>query len=253
MRSKPMTTNETRLREGERIEDLHRSGYQLIQDPEEFCFGVDAVLLASFAEAKKGDTVLDLCTGTGVVPILMEARTPAEKLFGVEIQPEAAERAARSVGLNGLEEKIRIIEGDIRKLDEFFLPSSFDVITANPPYMNSGGGIENSNKPKAIARHEILCTLEDVIFAADRFLKTGGKFYMIHRPFRLGDIMALLRKYRLEPKRIRFVHPYVDKKPTMVLVEAVRRGNPMVDVMPPLIIYNKDGSYTDEVFRIYYE
>ncbi len=240
------------IKDYERVDDLHRNGYMLIQDPKRFCFGVDAVLLSGFATAKKGDKVLDLGTGTGVIPILMSAKTKAEHFSALEIQPESAEMAKRSVMLNDLQDKIDIIEGDIKKAAEIFKPSSFDVITTNPPYMNFEGGLKNSYDPKTIARHEVLCSLDDVAFAAQRLLKFGGKFFMVHRPHRLTDIMCVLREHKLEPKRIRFVQPYADREPNMVLVEAVRSGKPMIKVMPTLVIYNSDGTYTQETLDIYY-
>lgn len=240
------------IKDYERVDDLHRNGYMLIQDPKRFCFGVDAVLLSGFATAKKGDKVLDLGTGTGVIPILMSAKTKAEHFSALEIQPESAEMAKRSVMLNDLQDKIDIIEGDIKKAAEIFKPSSFDVITTNPPYMNFEGGLKNSYDPKTIARHEVLCSLDDVAFAAQRLLKFGGRFFMVHRPHRLTDIMCVLREHKLEPKRIRFVQPYADREPNMVLVEAVRSGKPMIKVMPTLVIYNSDGTYTQETLDIYY-
>ena len=240
------------IKDYERVDDLHRNGYMLIQDPKRFCFGVDAVLLSGFATAKKGDKVLDLGTGTGVIPILMSAKTNAEHFSALEIQPESAEMAKRSVMLNNLQDKIDIIEGDIKKAAEIFKPSSFDVITTNPPYMNFEGGLKNNYDPKTIARHEVLCSLDDVAFAAQRLLKFGGKFFMVHRPHRLTDIMCVLREHKLEPKRIRFVQPYADREPNMVLLEAVRSGKPMIKVMPTLVIYNSDGTYTQETLDIYY-
>ena len=240
------------IKDYERVDDLHRNGYMLIQDPKRFCFGVDAVLLSGFATAKKGDKVLDLGTGTGVIPILMSAKTNAEHFSALEIQPESAEMAKRSVMLNDLHDKIDIIEGDIKKAAEIFKPSSFDVITTNPPYINFEGGLKNSYDPKTIARHEVLCSLDDVASAAQRLLKFGGKFFMVHRPHRLTDIMCVLREHKLEPKRIRFVQPYADREPNMVLVEAVRSGKPMIKVMPTLVIYNSDGTYTQETLDIYY-
>lgn len=241
------------IKSNERVDDLHRNGYHIIQDPKRFCFGVDAVLLSDFAKAQKGEKVLDLGTGTGIIPILMEAKSDGEHFWGLEIQPESAEMAQRSVALNNLEEKITIVEGDIKNLNEIFKPSSFDVITTNPPYMNTGGGLTNDYSPKAIARHEILVTLEDIVKGASRLLKFGGRFYMVHRPHRLADIMCLLRENKLEPKKIRFVHPYVNKEPNMVLVEATRSGKPMVQVLPPLIIYKENGEYNQETLKIYYE
>ena len=241
------------IKDYERVDDLHRNGYMLIQDPKRFCFGVDAVLLSGFALAKKGDRVLDLGTGTGVIPILMEAKNEDAHFTALEIQEESAEMASRSVALNGLEEKIDIVCGDIKEADKLFKAASFDVITTNPPYMNDGGGIKNDYGPKTIARHEVLCSLDDIARVSSKLLKFGGKLFMVHRPHRLTDIMCTLRENKLEPKVIRFVHSYVDKEPTMVLVEAIRSGKPMVKVMPPLIVYGSDGKYTDEINEIYYK
>ena len=161
--------------------------------------------------------------------------------------------ACRSVLLNNLQDKITINLGDVRKTEELYRASSFDVVTVNPPYMNNGGGLKNGYSPKTIARHEVLCSLEDVISAAERLLVPQGRLYMIHRPHRLTDIMVVLRKYRLEPKKIRFVHSYADREPVMMLIEAVSNGKPMIKVMAPLVIYSGDGSYTDEIMKIYYE
>lgn len=241
------------IKSHERVDDLHRNGYMLIQDPKRFCFGIDAVLLSGFARAEKGSKVLDLGTGTGVIPILMEAKNEDAHFTALEIQEESAEMASRSVALNGLEEKIDIVCGDIKEADKLFKAASFDVITTNPPYMNDGGGIKNDYGPKTIARHEVLCSLDDIARVSSKLLKFGGKLFMVHRPHRLTDIMCTLREHKLEPKVIRFVHSYADKEPTMVLVEAMRSGKPMVKVMPPLIVYGSDGKYTDEINEIYYK
>ena len=199
------------LKPNERIDDLQRNNYRIIQDPERFCFGMDAVLLSGFAKAKEGDHVIDLGTGTGIIPILMEAKTKASNLVGLEIQPESADMAQRSVELNHLEKKIRIVTGDIREASSIFGAATFDVVTSNPPYMTEHHGITNEKSPKAIARHELLCTLEDVICQAAKLLRPGGSFYMVHRPFRLVDIMVLMREYHLEPKRMKLVYPYMSK------------------------------------------
>lgn len=240
------------IKENERVDDLHRNGYLIIQDPKRFCFGVDAVLLSGFAQAKKGEKCIDLGTGTGIIPILMEAKNNAESYIGLEIQAESAEMAGRSVMLNHLEEKVKIVCGDIKDCGKLFKAGSFDVVTSNPPYMNLGGGLKNDFGPKAIARHEVLCTLEDVVKAASWLLRFGGRFYMVHRPHRLADIFCTLREYKIEPKRIRFVQAYADREPNMVLIEAARGGRGMLKVMPPLIIYNEDGTYREETIDIYY-
>ena len=239
------------LKENERIDDLQRNHYKIIQDPERFCFGMDAVLLSGFARAKEGDRVLDLGTGTVIIPILMEAKTQAAHFTGLEIQHESADMAARSVSLNHLEGKIEIVTGDIKEAVSLFGAASFDVVTCNPPYMTEHHGLTNPEAPKAIARHELLCTLEDVISQAARLLKPGGNFYMVHRPFRLVDIITLLRTYGVEPKRMKMVYPFVDKEPNMVLIEANRGGRPRLSVEKPLIVYKEPGAYTDEIYDIY--
>ncbi len=239
------------LKEKERLDELQRNGYCIIQNPEKFCFGMDAVLLSGFAKAKQGDRVLDLGTGTGIIPILMEAKTQAEHLTGLEIQEESADMARRSVALNGLEKKINIIQGDIKEAGQIFGGASFDVVTCNPPYMIGKHGLTNPDAPKAIARHEILCTLEDVISQTAKILRPGGNFYMVHRPFRLAEIIVLLVKYKMEPKRMRFVHPFADKEPNMVLIEANRGGRARMTVEKPLIVYREQGVYTDEIYEVY--
>ncbi|MDD5944353.1 MAG: tRNA1(Val) (adenine(37)-N6)-methyltransferase [Clostridia bacterium] len=241
------------IKDYERVDDLHRNGYRIIQDPKRFCFGIDAVILSGFAEVRKGERAMDLCTGTGVIPILLEAKTDGSHFTGLEIQSESAEMANRSVLLNDLQDKVTIDEGDVKNTEALYRASSFNVVTVNPPYMNDGGGLKNEYSPKTIARHEVLCSLEDVVSASARLLAPQGRLYMVHRPHRLTDIMVTLRKYRLEPKKLRFVHSFCDREPVMVLIEAVSNGKPMVKVMPPLIIYKEDNSYTDEIMKIYYE
>lgn len=235
------------IKENERIDDLQYKGLRLIQNPELFCFGMDAVLLANYAKAVAGDTVVDLCTGNGVIPILMSAKTNAAKLIGVEIQKESAELADRSVRLNDLSGKVEILNEDIRRFNDFFPKGSVDVVTCNPPYMIEDHGLRNDADAKTIARHEIMCTLEDVIGTASAILKTGGMFYMVHRPFRLTEIMVTLQKYKLEPKKMRLVYPYVDKEPTMVLIEAKRDAKPRITVEKPFIIYERPGVYTEQM------
>ena len=235
------------IKENERIDDLQYKGLRLIQNPELFCFGMDAVLLANYAKAVAGDTVVDLCTGNGVIPILMSAKTNAAKLIGVEIQKESAELADRSVRLNDLSGKVEILNEDIRRFNDFFPKGSVDVVTCNPPYMIEDHGLRNNADAKTIARHEIMCTLEDVIGTASAILKTGGMFYMVHRPFRLTEIMVTLQKYKLEPKKMRLVYPYVDKEPTMVLIEAKRDAKPRITVEKPFIIYERPGVYTEQM------
>lgn len=239
------------LKGNERIDDLQRNGYRIIQDPERFCFGMDAVLLAGFAYAREEDRLLDLGTGTGIIPLLMEARYHCAQLTGLEIQPESADMAARSVALNNLSDRIHIVTGDIKEADSLFPSASFDCITCNPPYMIGNHGITNPDAPKAIARHEILCTLEDVVRQTAKLLKPGGHFFLVHRPFRLAEIMVTLVKYKLEPKRMQLVYPYVDKEPNMVLLEAVRGGKSRMTVEKPLIVYSEPGVYMPEIYDIY--
>ena len=239
------------LKENERIDDLQRNGYRIIQSPKKFCFGMDAVLLSGFARVKEGGNVLDLGTGTGIIPILLSAKTEAKHLTGLEIQEESADMARRSVMLNSLEEKITIVTGDIKEAGNLFDAASFDAVTSNPPYMTGKHGLTNPEDAKAIARHEILCTLEDVISKAAYLLRPGGNFFMVHRPFRLAEIMTLLQQYKLEPKRMQLVYPYVDKEPNMVLIEANRGGRPRMRVEKPLIIYKEPGVYMPEIYDIY--
>ena len=240
-----------KLKENERIDDLQRNGYRIIQNPEKFCFGMDAVLLSGFARVKEGAQALDLGTGTGIIPILLEAKTDAKHFTALEIQEESADMARRSVQLNGLEDKIDIVTGDIKEADKLFAAASFDVITCNPPYMIGKHGLTNPDAPKAIARHEILCTLEDVVRNAAKLLKPGGSFFMVHRPFRLAEIITVMTQYKLEPKRMQLVYPYVDKEPNMVLIEGCRGGKPRMTVEKPLIIFKEPNVYTDEMYDTY--
>ncbi len=228
----------TLLKSGERLDDLQNKGYHIIQDPGRFCFGIDAVLLSNFAKVKAGEKVLDLGTGTGILPILLEAKTKGEHFTGLEIQEESADMARRSVAYNRLEEKINIVTGDIKEAAQLFGPASFDVITTNPPYMINDHGLKNDADAKTIARHEILCTLDDILRESAKVLKEGkGRFYMIHKPFRLAEIMTKMCQYRLEPKRIQFIHPYIDKEPTMVMIEGMKGGKSRVTIEPPIIMY----------------
>ena len=240
-----------KLKEGERLDELHRNGYQIIQNSQKFCFGMDAVLLSGFARVKPGERVLDLGTGTGIIPILLRGKTEGRDFTGLEIQEESADMARRSVAYNCLEESISIVTGDIKEAAALFGAASFDVVTCNPPYMTGNHGLINPERPKAIARHEILCTLEDVVSQTARVLRPGGRFYLVHRPFRLAEILTLLTGYRLEPKRMRLVYPFVDKEPNMVLIEALSGGRSRITVEKPLIVYREQGVYTDEIYEIY--
>lgn len=239
------------LKDGERLNDLNRNGFQIIQNGKLFCFGMDAVLLSGFAGVKEGETSLDLGTGTGIIPILLAAKTKGKHFTGLEISPVSADMARRSVLLNGLEQRIEIIQGDIKEAGNLFIPASFDTVTSNPPYMIGQHGLVNPDLEKAAARHEILCTFEDVAQAAAKLLRPGGRFYLVHRPFRLAEIICTLSQYKLEPKRMRLVYPYVDREPNMVLIEAVRGGRPRMTVEKPLIVYREPGVYMPEITEIY--
>ena len=234
-----MTDRTNLLKSGERIDDLQRNGLKIIQDPGRFCFGMDAVLLSGFASAgiRQGMRVLDLGTGTGIIPLLLSAKTQAESLCGLEIQADSADMARRSVAMNHLEDRISVIQGDIKEADKLFAAASFDVVTSNPPYM--------------IARHEVLCTFEDIAAQTARLLAPGGSFYLVHRPFRLAELIVTLSKYKLEPKRMQLVYPYADREPNMVLLQAVRGGKPRMTVEKPLVIYKEPGVYTEEIYGIY--
>lgn len=246
-----MMTQNNLVHENERLDELHRNGYYIIQDPRRFCFGMDAVLLSGFAKAKSGERVLDLGTGTGIIPILMEAKTDASDFVALEIQEESADMARRSVMYNHLENKIKVVTGDIKDASKIFGASSFDVITTNPPYMIGEHGISCATDAKAIARHEVLCDLDDILRESAKLLRPGGRFYMVHRPFRLAEIFSKMVAYKIEPKRMQLVYPYVDKEPNMVLIEGLRGGKSRLNVEKPLIVYKEQGVYTDEIYDIY--
>ncbi len=239
----------------ERIDSLQRklpNGKELkiIQNPNWFCFGVDAVLLSDFADVKSGDKVMDLGTGTAIIPLLLAAKTSASNIDGLEIQSDVCEMAQRSVKLNELQDKINVINGD---LVGFKTEIQYDVVTCNPPYKIADTGLVNYEDKLRISRHEVCCNLCDVINTASRILKPFGRFSLIHRPERLVDILYEMRIQKLEPKRIRFIHSNVEKPPVMVLVEGRKCSKPYIKIEPPLVIYNSDGSYTDEIFKIYNE
>ena len=242
---------EAMLLPGERIDDLQRNNLRIIQNEGKFCFGMDAVLLSGFTKVKPGEKVLDMGTGTGIIPILLSAKTEAGHLTALEIQKESADMARRSVVMNDLQEKINVVTGDIKETSVLFGKAVFDVVTSNPPYMNDRHGLKNPDLPKAIARHEVLCSLEDVVREAAAVLKPNGRFYMVHRPFRLAEIFAVLQKYKLEPKAMRLVHPYIDKEPNMVLIECLKGGKSMIKIAPPLVVYKEPGVYTEEIYEVY--
>lgn len=242
---------EYKINANERVDDLCRDNLKLIQNTDVFCFGMDAVLLSTFAAAGKNDKVLDLGTGNGVIPILMQAKNPGGMYTGLEIQDISFNLAVRNVNMNNLSDHVNMVQGDIKEASRIFGGASFNVVTSNPPYMNENHGIVNPESAKAIARHELLCSLEDVVREASKCLKVKGHMYMVHRPSRLVDIFTSMKNNHLEPKRIRLVYPYVSKPANMVLIEAVKGGNSQLKVEEPLIVYNEDGSYTEELLKMY--
>ncbi len=239
------------LKEDERIDDLQRNHLKIIQKTNGFCFGMDAVLLSGFASVKQGERAIDLGTGTGIIPILLSAKTEGKEFVGLEIQEEMADMAARSIAMNQIEDRVKIIRGDIKEAGAVFGRASFDVVTSNPPYMNDAHGLKNPDLLKAIARHEVLCTLDDVVRSASELVRPGGRFYMVHRPHRLAELITTLKQYKMEPKRIKMVHPYQNKDANMVLIESVRGGRSMVKVEAPIIVYKEVGVYTEEICQIY--
>ena len=239
------------IQDNERIDDLQLKGCRIIQKTDGFCFGMDAVLLSDYARVKAGSRVIDLCSGTGIVPILLEAKYEIGEAVGVEYFGDYVEMAGRSIRMNGQENKIRMLEGDICSIREMLPAASADYVTCNPPYMTGSHGLVNPHFQKAASRHEILCTFADVADAAGWLLRPGGHFVLVHRPFRLAEIIHELRLRKLEPKRMRLVYPYADKEPNMVLLDCVRGGRQRLTVDPPLIVYDKKGNYTEEILRIY--
>ena len=237
--------------EDETLDDLQLGGIYVIQKKDAFRFGVDAVLLANFARVKRDMTVIDLCTGTGIVPFVLAGKTAAAHITGVEIQNEMVEMANRSTQYNKLESRVDFINGDLKDLKLLKNLTKADVITVNPPYKLQNSGIINLDDKNAIARHEICCTLEDVIIACRVLLKDNGRMYMVHRPDRLADILCTMRKHKIEPKTIRMIHPNTKKAPNIVLVEGQRDGGAFLKWEPSLYVYNDEGGYTEEIERIY--
>lgn len=239
------------LRDGERLDELNLKDLVIIQHKDKFKFGMDAVLLANFVTAKKGDKIVDLGCGSGIIPILIAAKTQDTFIYGVEIQEDMADMATRSVVINKMEERIKIIKGDVRGLEKILEYEKFDIVTSNPPYMPVKTGFDKKQESENIARYEIYGGLEEFIKAASKLLKFGGKFFMIHRTERLVDILYFLRKYNLEPKKLRFVHPYVDSKPNLLLIESKKGSQPGLNILAPLYVYEKSGEYTKEIIEIY--
>ena len=243
--------NEVKIYDDESVDDLQLNGLRLIQKEDAFRFGVDAVLLSDFANIKKNFRVIDLCTGTGIVPFLLLGKYSPKEVVGMEIQEEMVEMASRSSKLNNAEECVKFINRDLKDIDYLKGLEKFDSLTVNPPYKINNAGIVNQSDKLAIARHEVMCTLEDVIKASRVLLKDNGRMYMVHRPERLADIITLMRKYKIEPKRIRMVHPNSKKAPNIVLVEGQRDGGKFLKWEAPLYVYNDNGGYSDEINEIY--
>lgn len=240
------------LLENERIDDLEFKNLKIIQNTKGFCFGIDSVLLSDFAKGiKKNSTVVDIGTGTGIISILLSAKTDIKKIYGVEIQEDVANMAKRSVELNHLEDKIEIINTNIKNIFDFLEPNKIDSIVTNPPYMKLNTGAQNEERKKLISRHEVECTLEDIIQVSYKLLKSNGEFYMVHRAERIVDILYYLRQYKLEPKVLRFIQSNVGKEPNLVLIKGVKNAGYQLTLEKPLIIYNNDGEYTDEILKIY--
>lgn len=240
------------LLEDERIDDLEYKGLKIIQNEKGFCFGIDSILLSDFAkEIKKGSKVIDLGTGTGIIGILLCAKTELSKMIGVEIQEQVYNMAKRSILLNKLENKFEIINSNIKELKNKIQLGTFDVVVTNPPYKKQNTGIQNEEEKKLISRHEITANLEDFIEVSAKLLKDKKDLYMIHRPDRLVDIIELLRRYKLEPKKIRFVHPKENKEPNLVLIKATKNAKPFLKIEKPLYVYQENGEYTQEILKIY--
>ena len=243
--------NDGKVLKNERIDDLECNGFCIIQDPSFFCFGMDAVLLSNYVTVKKNAKVVDMCSGNGIIPLLLCAKKKGGHITGIEIQEHMADMARRSVILNKVEESIDIINADIKNIKDYFKRESIDTVTCNPPYIEESYGLKNPNQPVNIARHEILLNLEDVISAAAYLLKPNGNFAMVHKPFRLPQIMTLMSKYRLEPKRLRMVQSDHESEPSMVLIEATHYGKPFMKIDPALNVYDKERNYTKELLSIY--
>lgn len=241
---------EVKLLENERIDDLQFEGLKIIQSTDGFCFGIDAVLLSNFCKVKKNSKLIDLGTGTGIIPILLAGKSNAKEIYAIEIQEEVADMAKRSVKLNDLEDRVKVINADLKEVTDLFEKYTFDVVTSNPPYMHSKGLI-NENDKKAISRHSIKCDVEDVIKAASDLLKPNGRFFMVNRPNRLVDMMYFGRKYNLEAKFIRFVHSRETKAPKLILVEYAKYAKAEAKIMDPLYIYDDENKYTKDIMEIY--
>ena len=240
------------LEANERIDDLEFKNLKIIQNKDGFCFGIDSVLLSDFAKnIKKDSMVLDLGTGTGIIPILLCGKTKLKKITGIELQEEVAKMAKKSIKLNNLEDKFNVINENILNLNKIYENQTFDVIVSNPPYKKKDTGITNENEKKIISRHEISASLEDFIKISKDLLKDKGEFYMVHRPERLVDIFELMRKYKIEPKILKMVYSYKNKEPKLILIKGVKNAKPFLKVESNLYIYEDTGEYTKELLKIY--
>ena len=235
----------------EGTDDLQLKGLKLIQKQQGFRFGVDAVLLSDFANIKNKHRVVDLCTGTGIIPFLAYGKYNPKEVIGLEIQDDMVEMANRSSELNDITDIVKFVHGDLKDKKLIDSLGKFDVVTVNPPYKLNNAGIVNPNDKLAIARHEVMCTLEDVIIASRRLLKDNGRMFIVHRPERLADIFGLMRKYKIEPKRVRMVQPNTKKAPNIVLVEGQRDGGAFLKWEETLYVYDDNGNYSEEIDRIY--
>ena len=240
------------LKDNERIDDLQLNNFKIIQNKNGFCFGIDSVLLSDFAkDIRNNSRVLDLGTGTGILGILLCGKTKLSKIYGIDVQTDVCDMASRSINLNNLQHKFEIINKNIKDLKNIFEENSIDAIVSNPPYKKDHSGLKNESETKLISRHEITASLEDFISISSKLLKSNGSIYMVHRPERLSDLFYLLKKYNLEPKKLRLVQSYNKSKPKLVFVKATKNAKSFLNIEEPLIIYNKDGSYTDEILKIY--
>lgn len=246
-----MTIETKWVKPHERVDDLQLNGLKIIQDPKGFCFGIDAVLLSDFSKVLKGNTIVEFGTGTGIIPLLLSQKADFKKMYAFEVQEEVADMAKRSVALNQLTDKIEIICDNLKSSLNYVASGTVDAVVTNPPYMSSNMGLKNPSDRKAISRHEILCTLEDIIQNASKLLRFRGRFFMVHRPSRLVDIICLCRKYKLEPKRMRMIQPFENESPNIFLIECVKGGKPEMKVESPLIVYQGLGQFTDEIYKIY--
>lgn len=235
----------------ERIDDLQYKGLRLIQDTEGFCFGIDAVLLANAAKSASSAKTIDLCSGNGIVAILLAGKTNTKEIFALELQQKAAELAKRSVELNKLDERISVINDDIKNVYGIFKRGEFDVVTCNPPYMKNTCGLTNDKDALRIARHEVACTLEDVIAAAAYLLRPGGRLFLVHRPERLVDIFCEMRNNKIEPKRMQLVHPSAGKKANIAVIEGTYMGGRELKMAEPIYVYDENGNYTKQIDEIY--